>query len=170
MVRSILLRSFDQDVAKKLEHYMENKGVRFIRRSIPVKFTRLDENTIKVDYKTEKGEIHSENFNTVLLAVGRSPDTSKLFNSDLGVKLSHSSKILVDESEKTSIENIYAIGDCAEGRPELTPPAIKAGKLLARRLFNKETKLMDYKMIATTVFTPLEYGTIGYTEEDAIRK
>lgn len=42
-----------------------------------------------------------------------------------------------------------------------------AGKFLSRRLFDKKTKLMNYKNIATTVFTPLEYGCIGYSEEDA---
>lgn len=45
-----------------------------------------------------------------------------------------------------------------------------AGKLLAARLFNGKTRIMSYKNVATTVFTPLEYGAIGYSEEDAIKK
>ena len=44
-------------------------------------------------------------------------------------------KILTNEKEQTNIENIYAIGDVAYGRPELTPPAIMAGRLLAERLY-----------------------------------
>jgi pyruvate/2-oxoglutarate dehydrogenase complex dihydrolipoamide dehydrogenase (E3) component len=43
------------------------------------------------------------------------------------------------------MKGIFAIGDCAEGRPELTPPAIRAGKLLAERLFGNATELMDYR-------------------------
>lgn len=66
--------------------------------------------------------------------------------------------------------NIYAIGDCAYQRPELTPSAIKAGQLLARRLFGHAKQLMNYELIATTVFTPLEYGCIGLSEEDAIKE
>ena len=58
----------------------------------------------------------------------------------------------------------------AAGRPELTPPAIMAGHLLADRLFGNSDKIMDYNKIATAVFTPLEYGAIGYSEEDAISK
>jgi thioredoxin reductase (NADPH) len=50
----------------------------------------------------------------------------------------------------------------------LTPTAIKAGRLLAARLFNGKTQLMDYKFVPTTVFTPIEYGCLGYSEEDAI--
>jgi hypothetical protein len=56
------------------------------------------------------------------------------------------------------VPHIYAIGDVVEDAPELTPVAILAGKLLARRLFAGSKTLMDYDMIATTVFTPLEFG------------
>lgn len=45
-----------------------------------------------------------------------------------------------------------------------------AGRLLARRLFDAQTKLMNYKFVPTTVFTPLEYGCCGFSQEDAIEK
>jgi len=53
---------------------------------------------------------------------------------------------------------------------ELTPTAIKAGKLLAERLFLGATELMDYRFVPTTVFTPLEYGCCGYPEDEAYEK
>lgn len=53
---------------------------------------------------------------------------------------------------------------------ELTPVAIKQGQLLARRLFGKSNVKMDYYAVPTTVFTPLEYGSIGYSEEEAFEK
>jgi pyruvate/2-oxoglutarate dehydrogenase complex dihydrolipoamide dehydrogenase (E3) component len=53
---------------------------------------------------------------------------------------------------------------------ELTPVAIKAGKLLALRLFAGSTELMDYVNVPTTVFTPLEYGCCGFSEEEAKAK
>ena len=65
---------------------------------------------------------------------------------------------------------VYALGDCLAGAPELTPPAIHAGQLLARRLFGGSAKKMDYNMCATTVFTPTEYGCVGLSEEDARKK
>jgi pyruvate/2-oxoglutarate dehydrogenase complex dihydrolipoamide dehydrogenase (E3) component len=53
----------------------------------------------------------------------------------------------------------------------LTPTAIKCGILLATRLFNPNFKtLMSYENVATTVFTPLEYGCVGLSEEDAVKK
>jgi thioredoxin reductase (NADPH) len=65
------------------------------------------------------------------------------------------------------VENIYAIGDVLHGKLELTPVAIKAGRLLANRLFSEDKEMMDYVNVPTTVFTPLEYGAVGYTEEEA---
>jgi thioredoxin reductase (NADPH) len=66
------------------------------------------------------------------------------------------------------VPHIYAIGDIQEGRLELTPTAIKAGLLLADRLYGyKKTQLMDYNNVPTCVFTPLEYGSVGLSEEDA---
>ena len=44
-----------------------------------------------------------------------------------------------------------------------------AGKLLADRLFGKGTRFMNYKYVPTTVFTPIEYGCCGYSQQDAIK-
>lgn len=171
MVRSILLRGFDQGMANRLGEYMENHGLKFMRSCIPTNFSRSSNGRVLVEYENVNDKTkHQEEYDTCLLAIGRSPDVSLLNLEQIGVKLSRSGKIIVGENEQSSVENIYAIGDCAENRPELTPPAIMAGRLLSRRLFAKSNQLMDYLNIATTVFTPLEYGACGYSEEDALQK
>ena len=43
--------------------------------------------------------------------------------------------IIADDCEQSSVPNVYAVGDVLEGKPELTPVAIQAGKLLAQRLY-----------------------------------
>ena len=48
--------------------------------------------------------------------------------------------------------------------------AIKAGILLAKRLYGGSTHEMDYQTVPTTVFTPMEYGAVGLSEEDALTK
>lgn len=55
-----------------------------------------------------------------------------------------------------------------QGTPELTPVAIQAGLLLARRLFGNSKQYMDYKNVCTTVFTPIEYACVGYSEDEAL--
>lgn len=78
---------------------------------------------------------------------------------------------IIAEREQTNVPHIYAVGDVLEARPELTPVAILAGRLLARRVFSNVVGArdlhMDYENVATTVFTPLEYGCVGLSEEAA---
>ena len=89
---------------------------------------------------------------------------------EVGVKTAKNGKIIASENDQTSVPNIYAIGDVCEGRLELTPTAIMAGKMLAKRLFANATRTMSYKFVPTTVFTPLEYGCCGYSQEEAEEK
>lgn len=58
---------------------------------------------------------------------------------EVGVKTASNGKIIAGEDDKTTVDNIYSIGDVCHGRLELTPTAIQAGRLLAARLFNQKT-------------------------------
>ena len=177
MVRSILLRGFDQQCAERVGDVMREEGIEFLRGFVPTKIEQLDagkpEEGIPPKLKIEghngkTGETVQIECNTVLFAIGRTACTSSLNLKEIGVKVNpKTAKIIVDEAEKSSVHNIYAIGDVIEGKLELTPVAIQAGQLLAERLFNGKTQLMDYINVPTTVFTPLEYGACGYSEEAA---
>ena len=105
-----------------------------------------------------------------MFAIGRYATSAALDLDAAGLKAEANGKFLVNESDQTNVNHIYAIGDVQHGKLELTPSAIKAGNLLARRLFGNGTELMDYDLVPTTVFTPLEYGAIGLTEVDAKAK
>uniref|UniRef100_A0A673MGQ9 thioredoxin-disulfide reductase (NADPH) n=1 Tax=Sinocyclocheilus rhinocerous TaxID=307959 RepID=A0A673MGQ9_9TELE len=163
MVRSILLRGFDQDMANRAGDCMETHGVKFLRKFVPTKVGAL---TAK---STESDEIFEGEYNTVLIAVGRDACTGKIGLDKAGVKVNaKNGKIPVNDEEQTSVPHIYAIGDILEGKWELTPVAIQAGKLLARRLFAGASLKCDYVNVPTTVFTPMEYGSCGYPEEKAV--
>jgi thioredoxin reductase (NADPH) len=166
MVRSILLRGFDQQIAEKIGEYMEGHEVKFIKQAVPTSITVNSEGKKVVTYKQGEDEIEDQ-FDTVLFAIGRSADTKGLNLDEVGVKRASNGKIIAGDDDKTAVDNIYAIGDAVQGRLELTPTAIMAGRLLASRLFNKGTRLMSYRYVPTTVFTPIEYGCVGYSEEDA---
>jgi len=126
MVRSILLRGFDQDMANKIGDYMKSRKVHFLNQMIPHKFSKNEHGKIVVEYKCLKDKsLSKEEFDTVILATGRHASTARLGLDKIGVKVSKSKKVIVDNSETSSVDNIYSIGDCAEGRPELTPPAIQ---------------------------------------------
>ncbi|XP_036101312.1 thioredoxin reductase 3 isoform X2 [Molossus molossus] len=173
MVRSILLRGFDQEMAEKVGSYMEQHGVKFLRKFIPVMVQQLEKGSpgkLKVVAKSTEGPETIEGiYNTVLLAIGRDSSTRKIGLEKIGVKINEKSgKIPVNDMEQTNVPYVYAVGDVLEGKLELTPVAIQAGKLLARRLFGGRLEKCDYINVPTTVFTPLEYGCCGLSEEKAI--
>ncbi|XP_015719952.1 thioredoxin reductase 1, cytoplasmic [Coturnix japonica] len=175
MVRSILLRGFDQDMANKIGEYMEEHGVKFIREFVPIKVEQIEEGTpgrLKVTAKSTKDDqIIEEEYNTMLLAIGRDACTRKIGLDKAGVKINEKTgKIPVNDMEQTNVPYIYAIGDILQDRLELTPVAIQAGRLLVQRLYSGSTTKCDYVNVPTTVFTPLEYGACGYSEENAIQK
>nr|WEY08176.1 thioredoxin reductase 3 [Heteropneustes fossilis]BAQ02337.1 thioredoxin reductase 3-like [Clarias batrachus] len=173
MVRSILLRGFDQDMANRAGDHMETHGVKFLRKFVPIKIEQLEAGSpgrLKVTAKsTETDEIIEGEFNTVLIAVGRDACTGTIGLDKAGVIVnSKNGKIPVNDGEQTNIPHVYAIGDILEGKWELTPVAIQAGRLLARRLYAGSSVKCDYVNVPTTVFTPLEYGSCGLSEEKSI--
>ncbi|XP_067931180.1 thioredoxin reductase 1, cytoplasmic-like [Watersipora subatra] len=177
MVRSILLRGFDQQCAELIGKYMGNNGVKFQRHCVPTKIEKLKSSTedtpglYRVTSKSTDGNEHVEEYNTILMAIGREACTDDLGLETVGVLLdSKSKKLIGSEAEQTNIAHVYGIGDVLQDKPELTPVAIQAGRLLSRRLFGGQKELTDYSNIATTVFTPLEYGCIGLSEEEALAK
>ncbi|KAM6325413.1 thioredoxin reductase 3 [Podargus strigoides] len=175
MVRSILLRGFDQEMAEKVGAYMEAHGVKFIRKFVPVQVEQLEEGMpgrLKVTAKSTEGqEICEEEYNTVLIAVGRDACTRNIGLDTIGVKINEKNgKVPVNDEEQTNVPYVYAIGDILDGKLELTPVAIQAGKLLARRLYGGSSTKCDYINVPTTVFTPLEYGSCGLAEERAIEE
>lgn len=170
MVRSILLRGFDEQIAEMIGKHMEEHGVKFVRPATPSKIEKTEDGRLKVTYlNAETGAEGSEVYDTVFTATGRVADTAKLNLAAAGVQTDKEGKIPT-VGEQSNVPNIYAIGDVVSGKPELTPVAIAAGKLLARRLYGGSSEGMDYDKISTTVFTPLEYGCVGLSEEAAVAR
>lgn len=173
-------------MASKIGDYMEKIGIQFRRQAIPTRLECLEEGKpgkLRLHYQQTlpSGEVkHSyEDCNTVLFAIGREACTQELNLQSIGIELSkiNGFKIRTKEEQSIDVPWLYAIGDCIDEQTmppgqalELTPVAIQAGQLLAKRLFANSTIKMDYYLVPTTVFTPIEYGAIGYSEEDAISK
>lgn len=171
MIRSIVLRGFDQQMAKVVTDSMIEKGVNFIFEAIPLSVEKQDDGQLLVTYRNKDGSEAKDIFDTVLFAIGRSANTSKIHLDKSGVEVvKDSDKIDVNEASQTNVDHIYAVGDILYKKPELTPVAINAGRIIARRIMNGSDEVMDYADVATTVFSPLEYGCVGLSEEDAVAR
>lgn len=121
MVRSIFLRGFDQQMADLVAGAASEKGVKFLNKTIPSAVEKQEDGRLLVRYQNDDGQEGSDVYDTVLFAIGRKALTDDLQLPNAGVKLApNSSKIDVDDEERTNVENIFAVGDVLEGKPELT--------------------------------------------------
>merc|ERR1719502_1636489 len=137
MMRSIPLRGFDQQMAGQIKTYMEEHGIKFINKCVPTSVELAPSGKKLVKYASADGSsTHEEEFDTVLLAVGRDVCTNKMGLEHTGVKLNEKSGKIPTVAEQTNVPHIYAIGDVIDGDAlsppsaltELTPVAIQAGK------------------------------------------
>ncbi|MBX8514124.1 glutathione-disulfide reductase [Pseudomonas cichorii] len=105
----------------------------------------------------------------VFYATGRRPMLDNLGLESVNIKLDERGYIEVDEHYQSSEPSILAIGDVIGG-VQLTPVALAEGMAVARRLFKPEQyRPVDYNHIPTAVFSLPNIGTVGLTEEDAIK-
>jgi glutathione reductase (NADPH) len=84
----------------------------------------------------------------------------------IGVERGWNGNIIVDEYSKSSVDNIYAVGDVTD-RVNLTPVAIREANDFAETLFNNNPTPVDYEYIPTAVFSDPELGTVGLSEAKA---
>ncbi|MEC9207543.1 MAG: glutathione-disulfide reductase [Pseudomonadota bacterium] len=159
-----ILRGFDIDGRLHLAAEMEKKGVKFIWDSV---IDRIDKQGKDLEVYFSNGSM--AHYDQVLYAIGRIPNTSDLGLEQVGVKMNDIGAIMVDDFYRTSVENIYALGDIID-RYQLTPVAIGEAMKLASNLFNGTREKMDYADIPTAVFSDPPVGTVGVTEEDARAK
>ena len=159
------LRGFDSYIVEGLVNEMEKTGLPLHTHKVPVKLEKTD---YGITIHFEDGSSHTAS--QVIWATGRRPNVDGLELEKAGVTLNERGFIQVDEYQNTVVDGIYALGDVT-GEKELTPVAIKAGRTLSERLFNGKTRAkMDYTTIPTVVFSHPAIGTVGFTEEEAIKE
>ncbi len=102
----------------------------------------------------------------VMYATGRVPNTAGIGLEAAGVKMGENGEILVDEQSRSSVDNIYAVGDVTD-RVNLTPVAIREGHAFADTVFGSRPATVDHDLIPTAVFATPEIGTVGLPEHEA---
>lgn len=163
-----LLRRFDATIREGLRDAFEEAGIEILGRS-PIAGVAREGPEGLLTVVDGNGHRHP-GFEAVLFAVGRAPATSGLGLELAGVETDAAGRIPTDEYERTSNPDIFAVGD-VNGKAELTPVAIAAGRAVADRLFGgKPEAKVDYSMLPTVVFTHPPIGTMGLTEEAAIER
>lgn len=159
-----ILRGFDLEIREKLRDEMVKKGVD-VRIHLNVKEIIKNKDGLILKL-TDGNEMATD---LVMFATGRNANTKNIGLQNLGVKMKDNGEIIVDEYYKSSVDNIFAVGDVTGGM-QLTPIAIKEGAALTATQFNDTPTFVNYDHIATAIFSQPPIGTVGLSEEDAREK
>ena len=160
-----ILRYFDTDVSVQVHSELKRQGIRVVTQTKFEKIEQFDGDDKRV-HLTNGTHIDT---NMVFWAVGRKPATKGLGLHEAGVELDKNGAVKVDEYSKSSVDNIYAVGDVTD-RVALTPVAIREGAAFAETCFNDNPTKMDYTFIPKAVFSQPPVGTVGYAEHEARHK
>ncbi len=161
----LFLRGFDEEIRTRLAEEMRSRGIDL----------RFDCQVTSIEELPAGGcdrlRLHLDDGGAVdcgevLHATGRRPLVADLGLENCGVALGERGEIRVDEYSRTSVPNIWAIGDVTD-RLNLTPAAIHEGMCLARTLFAGRPTPVDHEAVATAVFSQPSLAAVGLTEEAA---
>ncbi len=153
------LTAFDKDIKSQFMTLATTAGIHIHTEHTPESLP--NESTIQFNQDTHNG------FDKIFFAVGRKANSQAIGLNDIGIQLDSKGKIIGDEFQTTNLTNHYALGDITHA-PELTPVAIRAGRMLAERLFNdKAHAKLDARLTPTVVFSHPPIATIGLTEKQA---
>jgi glutathione reductase (NADPH) len=161
-----VLREFDKMLSSELMDAMQKSGIALDTGVVPASVRATDDG---LKLTAEDGREFGP-ADTLIWAIGRSPNTATLDADKAGVKIDGRGFVPTDDRQATNVENIHALGDVT-GRAALTPVAIAAGRRLADRLYGgMDGRHLDYRLIPTVIFSHPTIGTVGMTEDEARAK
>jgi glutathione reductase (NADPH) len=159
--REEVLRGFDEDIRVYLGQEMRGRGID-IRGGTQV--ARIDKAAGGYTLTTTDGKpIETD---CVMYATGRKPNTKGMGLAEIGVELTKNGAVIVDEWQRSSVPNIYAVGDVTD-RINLTPVAIAEGRAIAETLYNNNPMTMDHADVPSAVFSQPPVSVVGLNEEEA---
>ena len=144
---------------------MRNRGIDIRART---QIARIDK-AARDGYSVSTTHGQELSADLVMYCTGRKPNTRGLGLAQIGVELNDEGAVVVDEWQRTTVPNIYAVGDVTD-RLNLTPVAIAESRAIAETLYNNNPMRMDHADVPTAVFSQPPIGTVGLTEEEARRK
>ncbi len=156
-----ILRGFDEDLRDSLTAELLKRGIDVV---CGTEIAKIDKGWSGLKATLTDGR--SIDVSQVMYATGRKPNTAGIGLEAAGVQLGLRGQIAVDAQSRSSVANIYAIGDVTD-RVNLTPVAIREGHAFADSVFGNKPTLVDHELVPTAVFSTPEVGTVGLAEHIA---
>ncbi len=156
-----ILRGFDEDLRLTLAEELTKRGIHLRTESV---IRSIEPSGEGYSLLLASGEMIETGL--VMYATGRRPNTAGIGLEEVGVEINEKGAVVVDAYSRTSVANIWAVGDVTD-RINLTPVAIAEGAALAETLFNDNPTKVDHSNVPAAVFSSPPIGTVGLTEDQA---
>jgi len=156
-----ILRGFDDEARGHVSNAMRAQGIDI---HCGTDIMRLEKTETGIRAVATDGS--EREFDLVLYATGRRPNSTGLGLEALGLELGRDGQIPVDRYSQTAVPSVFAVGDVT-GRINLTPVAIREGHAFADTVFGGKPTAFDHQLVASAVFTQPEMGSVGLSEEAA---
>jgi mercuric reductase len=162
-----ILPEEEPEISELLKKYLEEEGITIYTVTKINSVGKKRRNKI-VNF-TVGNETKELEFEQILFATDRKPNTENLGLEKVGVKTDERGFILVNDEMQTSAPNVWAAGDCT-GEPMLEPLAAKEGAIAVENAFTENKKKINFMEIPHATFTYLEVASVGLTDKEAISK
>lgn len=158
----------DEEIAERVKAILEAKGIKFLLKSkIEEISDRNDKGYVKISGENGESEVESD---AILVAIGRKPNTEGLNLEAAGVKTDERGAVAVDETLKTTADNIWAMGD-VKGGLQFTYISLDDFRIIRDNVYgNGNRTINDRNVIPYSVFINPPLSRVGMTEKEAVEK
>jgi len=156
------LPMMDSQISKETAKIFKKQGLD-IRMGARVTNAEVKKSQVEVSFTTADGD-QVEQFDKLIVCVGRRPRTEDLLASDCGVTLDERGCIFVNDFCATEAPHVFAVGDVVRG-PMLAHKGSEEGVMVAERIAGKPVQL-NYECIPSIIYTHPEVAAVGKTEQE----
>ena len=156
------LPNMDEQIAAESAKIFAKQGLD-IRLGARVTDVAVNGDNVSVAY-TQGDSSETLEFGRLIVAVGRTPRTEKLFAADSGVTVDERGFVFVNDYCATEAPGVWAVGDIVRG-PMLAHKGSEEGVMVAERIHGKAAQL-NYDVIPSIIYTHPEVAAVGKTEQD----
>ena len=165
----VMLEAMDQFLPNMDEQIASESAKIFAKQGLDIRLgARVTDVAVEASHVTvtyaQGDSAHTEEFDRLIVAVGRTPRTGKLFSADSGVTVDERGFIFVNEFCATEAPGVWAIGDIVRG-PMLAHKGSEEGVMVAERIHGKSAQL-NYDVIPSIIYTHPEVAAVGKTEQE----
>lgn len=158
----------DTEISENLARSLKRRGIT-LKPNYASKFIKIENNSVTVEFlSTADNNKETNQFDMVLIAVGREPSTKNLGLENAGIELEQGGFIKVNSKLQTTVKNVWAVGDITN-YPQLAHTASFQARTVADNIQGKQTDF-NGSVIPSCIFGYPEVAFVGATEEELKEK